>query len=79
MSFLSMANHPYPYEYMVGNAQLPSKELSILLPDKCPCCGKVLSTEILPIRQLIILRIMNKKNVRLYLFTDVHLAMNYSL
>ena len=50
MSFLSMANNPYPYEYMVGNAQLPSKELLILLPDTCPCCGKVLSTEILPIR-----------------------------
>lgn len=50
MSFLSMANNPYPYEYMRGNVQLPSKELPILLPDKCPCCGKVLSTEILPIR-----------------------------
>lgn len=50
MSFLSMANNPYPYEYMGGNGQLPSKELPILLPDKCPCCGKVLSTEILPIR-----------------------------
>lgn len=50
MSFLSMANNPYLYEYMGRNVQLPSKKLPILLPDKCPCCGKVLSTEILPIR-----------------------------
>ena len=27
MSFLSMANNPYPYEYMGRNVQLPSKKL----------------------------------------------------